>query len=73
MTQELRYNVKNVDDRYDYISESGYMANYEHEVTDEPFDMETAMYWRWDKSIQAWVEGEIDEETGKWKLKTDDQ
>jgi len=65
----LRYNTQPVDDRYDYVSEIGYMPNYEHEVTDEPFDMGTAMYFRWDKNIEAWVEGEIDEETGEWKLK----
>jgi len=64
----LRYNTQPVDDRYNYISEIGYMPNYEHEVTDEPFDMGTAMYFRYDKNIQAWVEGEIDEETGEWRL-----
>jgi len=46
------------------------MPNYTYEVTDEPFDMETAMYWRYDKNIQAWVEGTIDED-GEWKIKTD--
>jgi len=66
----LRYNTQAENDRYDEVSEIGYMPNYEHEVTDEPFNMETAMYWRWDKNIQAWVEGEIDEETGEWKLKS---
>jgi len=64
---ELRYNTAKVDDRYDEVSEIGYMTNYKHGVTDEPFDMETAMYFRWDKNIQAWVEGEIDEETGEWR------
>jgi hypothetical protein len=70
---KLSYNLKYENDRYDYISEIGYMANYTYEVTDEPFDMETVHLYRWDKNIQAWVEGEIDEETGEWKLKTDDQ
>lgn len=67
----LRYNLAYQDDRYDYVKEIGYMPNYEYEVTDEPFDMETAMYWRWDKNIGQWVEGEIDEETGEWKLKSE--
>jgi len=31
--------------------------------------MTTAEYWRWDKDIEAWVEGEIDEETGEWRPK----
>jgi len=64
-----RYNTQPENDRYDYVSEIGYMPNYEFELTDEPFDMDTAMYFRWDKNIEAWVEGEIDEETGEWKLK----
>jgi len=63
----LRYNTLSENDRYDYISEIGYMDNYEFEVTYEPFNMETAMYFRWDKNIQAWVEGEIDEESGEWR------
>jgi len=63
----LRYNTQAENDRYAYISEIGYMANYEHELTDEPFSMETAMYWRYDKNIQAWVEGTIDAETGEWR------
>jgi len=66
---KLRYNLKYENDRYNYISEIGYMPNYEFELTDEPFDMETAMYYRWDTNIEAWVEGTIDEETGEWKLK----
>jgi len=66
---ELRYNLKSVDDRYDYVGEIGYMPNYTYEVTDEPFDMETAMYYRWDTNIEAWVEGTIDEETGEWRPK----
>jgi len=65
----LRYNTTPVDERYDYVSEVGYMPNYTYEVTDEPFNMETAMYYRWDTNIEAWVEGTIDEETGEWKLK----
>jgi len=65
----LRYNTQPQNDRYNYISEIGYMPNYEFELTDEPFDMETAMYYRWDTNIEAWVEGTIDEETGEWKLK----
>lgn len=68
---ELRYNTRKVDERYDKVSEIGYMPNYEHEVTDEPFDMETAYLWRWDKNIEQWVEGEIDEETGEWQLKSE--
>jgi len=67
---EIRYNTQTENDRYAYVSEIGYMPNYTYEVTDEPFDMETAMYWRWDKDIEAWVEGTIDEETGEWKLIT---
>jgi len=64
-----RYNTQPENDRYDYVSEIGYMPNYEFELTDEPFNMETAMYYRWDTNIEAWVEGIIDEETGEWKLK----
>jgi len=64
-----RYNTQPENDRYDYVSEIGYMPNYEFELTDEPFDMGTAQLYRWDKNIEAWVEGEIDEETGEWKLK----
>jgi len=67
---ELRYNTQPQNYRYNYVSEIGYMPNYEFEVTDEPFDMATAEYWRWDKNIETWVEGEIDEETGEWKLIT---
>jgi hypothetical protein len=63
----LRYNTTPVDDRYDYISEIGYFPNYEFEVTDDPFDMSNAHLYRWDKNITAWVEGEIDEETGEWR------
>jgi len=32
----LRYNTQPENDRYDYISEIGYMPNYKHELTDEP-------------------------------------
>jgi len=53
----LRYNTQPENDRYDYISEIGYMPNYKHELTDEPFDMETAMYFRWDKDSRGWVTG----------------
>jgi len=66
---EIRYNTQPENDRYNYISEIGYMPNYTYEVTDEPFEMETAMYWRWDTNIEAWVEGTIDEETGEWRPK----
>jgi len=65
MTNTIKYNTAPVDDRYDYVSEIGYMENYEFELTDEPFDISTAMYWRYDKNIGQWVEGEIDEETGE--------
>jgi len=61
----LRYNTTPVDDRYDYISEIGYFPNYEFELTDEPFDMDTAMYWRWDKDSRGWVAGLI-KKNGKW-------
>jgi len=64
-----RYNTQPQNDRYNYVSEIGYMPNYTYEVTNEPFDMDTAMYWRWDKDIEAWVEGTIDEETGEWRPK----
>jgi len=65
---ELRYNTRKVDDRYDEVSEIGYMENYEHEVTDEPFTMNDFQNWRWDKNIGQWVEGSINEETGEWSL-----
>ena len=64
----MRYNLKYRDERYDYVSEIGYMPNYEYEVTDEPFDMETAYLYRYDKSVGQWVEGEIDED-GNWQPK----
>jgi len=67
--KKLMYNVQPLNDRYDYVSEIGYMPNYEYELTDEPFDMDTAMYFRWDKNIETWVEGTIDEETGEWRPK----
>lgn len=66
---EIRYNTQPENDRYAYVSEIGYMPNYQFELTDEPFDMSNFQNWRYDKNIQAWVEGEIDEETGEWKLK----
>jgi hypothetical protein len=63
----LRYNTIPVDERYDMVKDIGYVNNYEFEVTSEPFNLKTAMYWRYDKNIQAWVEGEIDEESGEWR------
>jgi len=61
----LRYNTQPQNDRYDYVSEIGYMPNYEFELTDEPFSMETAMYWRWDKDSRGWVAGLI-KKNGNW-------
>jgi len=61
----LRYNTTPVDERYDYVSEVGYMPNYTYEVTNEPFDMDTAMYWRWDKDSRGWVAGLI-KKNGNW-------
>jgi len=63
--KKLMYNVQPLNDRYDYVSEIGYMPNYEYELTDEPFDMETAMYWRWDKDSRGWVAGLI-KKNGNW-------
>jgi len=63
--KKLMYNTQPQNDRYDYVSEIGYMPNYAHEVTDEPFDMETAMYWRWDKDSRGWVAGLI-KKNGNW-------
>jgi hypothetical protein len=68
MSSELRYTTQRVDDRYDRIFEVGYMENYGYPVTNEPFDMFTAQYWRYDKNIEQWVEGEIDED-GNWQPK----
>jgi len=61
----MRYNIVKVDERYDKVQEIGYMPNYEHQVTDEPFDMGTAMYFRWDKDSRGWVAGLI-KKNGKW-------
>jgi len=61
----MRYNTRKIDDRYDEISEIGYMPNYEFELTNEPFDMETAMYYRWDKDSRGWVAGLI-KKNGNW-------
>jgi len=61
----VRYNTQPQNDRYDYVSEIGYMPNYEFEVTDEPFNMETAMYWRYDKDSRGWVAGLI-KKNGNW-------
>lgn len=66
--KQLKYNTRNVDDRYDRISEIGYNDYYQYPVTDEPFNMSNFQKFRWDKNIQAWVEGEIDED-GNWELK----
>jgi len=68
---EIRYNTIKVDERYDKVAEIGYMPNYQFEITDEPFTMATARLYRYDKNIQAWVEGEIDED-GNWMLKTEE-
>jgi len=68
MTSNIKYNTAPVDDRYDYVCEIGYMTNYEFEVTDEPFDMSNVFLYRYDKNIEQWVEGEIDED-GNWELK----
>jgi len=62
---EIRYNTQPENDRYDYVSEIGYMANYFHELTDEPFDMETAKYFRWDQDSRSWVAGLI-KKNGNW-------
>jgi len=61
----LRYNTRKDNERYNYVSEIGYMDNYEHELTDEPFSMETAMYFRWDKDSRSWVAGLI-KKNGNW-------
>lgn len=68
MSSGLRYSLEKVDERYDRIIEIGYMDNYTYKIMDEPFDMFTSQNWRYDKNIGQWVEGEIDEETGEWKL-----
>jgi hypothetical protein len=65
MTSNIKYNTAPVDDRYDNVCEIGYMTNYEFELTDEPFDMGTAMYWRWDKDSRGWVAGLI-KKNGNW-------
>jgi hypothetical protein len=67
---KLKYNTKPADERFDFVSEIGYVPNYTYEFTDEPFRINDVEYWRWDKNIEQWVEGEIDEETGEWKLKS---
>lgn len=60
------YLLADVDDRYmkpvfDY--QDG------HELDDVPFTIETHQLYRYDKNIEAWLEGVIDEETGEWQLK----
>lgn len=68
----IRYRCTKENERYDRVSEIGnWNWSDGYELTDEPFDMETFYLYRWDKNIQAWVEGEIDEETGEWQLKTE--
>jgi len=67
----MQYRIERVDERYDLIVAVGkwqWSDGIEMNGS-EPFDMETAQLYRWDKNIGQWVEGTIDEETGEWQLK----
>lgn len=70
MELRIRYRLIKIDERYDAIQSIGYFPDG-YLAEDQNFDMLNAENWRYDKNIQAWVEGEIDEETEEWKIKTD--
>jgi len=62
-----KYDLSKVNERYSFISGIGMSVAYDgkYELTDEPFSMETAMYWRWDKDSRSWVAGLI-KKNGNW-------
>jgi len=63
----MQYRIEKVDERYDLIVALGkwqWSDGIEMNGS-EPFDMETAMYYRWDKDSRGWVAGLI-KKNGKW-------